>query len=381
VQTASACQPTKPTNTNNVTNCQLTNLPCNGKLPDHPQNGFCYNDWAIYEMNCGYNSSTNPSLSLVNNSVLANTTGSSCQCSGVPQYLCSSLNQASCPAMGSAQAQAVNWYQPNHVNATVGLVQCDYALSDLVTSATNVSAWMQTFMAGATGASGATPLYAVDSISEQGYQNLMFNYCQQSVNNCVNGMSQCSRVFENVPNNPCSAWWNRVQSSALAGNSTAYQQSTNFVNQYCSQRGNQSSPDCACYNSRQIPAYEAYENAAVVAGIVPSQLGCYWVPCMLKGGATTLIPSDMFPSTCPADTCLNIIEIMGKTNISQSTIDQYVSCAGNGIGPAAPPGPFGIATIYWVIGLVVLVAIAGLFLLALGLRKLRQQRLMQQLSP
>ena len=381
---ASACAPTMPTLTNSVVPCTASTLPCSSKSTQSPNT--CGNDWPLYFMVCGGGPSFSTGNALAESAEslvegLSDFHGQEIS-SGNVQYMCSALNDATCPKMGSASAAFVDWYQPKALNATVGLVQCTYNTADLVTSdtdqsSTNVNAWLSTFTTGATGASGAQPIYDVDSVTDQGFQNLMYDYCQQQVSNCIGGLTKCSRVYEDVPNNVCSRWYQDVQAKAKAGDPTAYAISNNFFQTYCA--NNPDSADCKCYTSINSQAY----GVANQTEYTPSEIGCFWTPCMYSPLNPTLVPAYMFPTgSCPQQVCENIVAALKNADITDSTIDQYMSCSGGGVSPAAPPGPFGVPWSWWIGGVVGLVVVVALIFLAIGLRKVREKRLKAaQLSP
>ena len=319
------CNATAPTFQNALPSCQLSDQYCDDWTAN--DTAFtCNNDWAK-----GYWDSS--------------------QCGALQhkgQYWCWALdgNLSSsqvCPVLGSggsspAAPVAINWYQIE--GQTNGLVQCEYDPAQLLADPANVQEWLTTF---GTFAQGAWQPLQQPNVSpnptQVGYNQLMNAYCQRVTSDCTDGVKSknCSLVFQNTPQggvNPCFQWYTSLVQQTRAGDTSSADILTDFIGEYCGATGNAGNSDCNCYYRAQNPLFQAiFEQAS------KDPPECWWVPCEDESAFLVTPDTQQQPGQSCAGICENvIIYAEGDPNITNSQINQYLTCGtgGGGNGPAPP---------------------------------------------
>lgn len=300
-----------------VAPCPEQNSTCASLSTPGSSQGSCQNAWAFAGLSCS---------------------------GGQSQSLCSELDPSTCPNLAGIAPTSVQWGTPPNV-------VCTYDLWAFTNYPSGTNAWLAAFT-------------GTDAITQQGYQTLMNDYCSVSSLQdnfpCLGNLGECSRVFADIPNNPCLTWYNNLKNEAVSSGDPTTLDS--FIAQYCG--ANVNSSDCACANAYLSPTYQGLINAT------DSVASCWYSPCSGGAAGTQFQPSSVLAnqfghSPCPQDVCAEVESFINSQGNQDNTFNQNLICGvpsgggtgGGGISPA-PSEPLDRNPLFWVgIGSVVLLLI------------------------
>lgn len=153
-----------------------------------------------------------------------------------------------------------------------------------------------------------------DQDNEDGYFNVLNNYCSQiQENNCVDDpntgapMEKCSRKFT-VGESICSEWYETLDKNRRNA----------FISNICNKDKNLR--ECKCIFRTKEPSYN------VVSTLLPVKDECWWKPC--QDSSVNLIPYEMVNSECPSNICQTIIKVnKAGHDVKINDITNNITCS------------------------------------------------------